>query len=171
MPLQSQDGCVSCIRRTTSSKTSPSGAPDATSASTSDLKSSRSPVFSLIDGILPYTERLPPMITPPRKEISKPWFALGGVSRNAPIRPTLAGEESRPLVDGLLQSASEERPDVERRAPRVVAFGLRAGGSVPPSCRSRAHPSMPCPSRPVADLLAKRYGTRRRKWGLGETDR
>src|SRR5215211_846794 len=71
MPLQSQAGCAPCTLRTTSFKTSSSGAPEATSASTSDLKSARRSVDSLIDGILPYLERLPPMITPPRIEIPK----------------------------------------------------------------------------------------------------
>src|SRR5215212_8511899 len=78
MPLQSHNGRASCIRRTASFNTSSSGAPDATSVSISDLRSSRSPVFSLIDGILPYMEHHPPMITPPQRDVPKPYFFLRG---------------------------------------------------------------------------------------------
>src|SRR5215213_114907 len=108
MPLQSHEGCASCTLRTTSFSTSSSGAPEATSASTSDLKSSRIPVFSLIDGILPYTERLLPMITPPRKEIPGPNVV---VHRRA-VREPPDGEPPYP----------EKNPDVShtRMTPSLV---------------------------------------------------
>src|SRR5919112_2915403 len=87
MPLQSHEGCASCTLRTTSFNISSLGASEATSASTSDLKSSRRPVFSPIDGILPYLERLPPMITPPRIEIPRPCKAVREPPYNEPLYP------------------------------------------------------------------------------------
>src|SRR5918993_462257 len=95
MPLQSHSGRASCTRRTTSFNTSSSGPPDATSVSTSDLKSSRSPVVSLIDAILPYTERNPPMITPSHRDVPKSPFHCRGGSRTAHARSALSREEPR----------------------------------------------------------------------------
>src|SRR5215211_4567706 len=158
MPLQSHDGCASCIRRTTSFSISSSGASEATSASTSDLKSSRSPVFSLIDGILPYTKSFPSMITPPRREIPKPQFARRSGSRTAQRRTALAGEEprriphqdhavgsgvlrhtdqlpalARSLVDRLLQGSLRRAclTGVQRSVLRIVALGLRTVWRIP----------------------------------------
>src|SRR5215217_3108314 len=158
MPLQSHDGCASCTLRTTSFNTSSSGAPEAASASTSNLKSSRSPVFSLIDVIPSYTERLPPMITPPRKEILKPRFASRGGSGTAHLRTALAGEKprrvphqddaaargvlrhadqlptlARSLVNRLLQGSLRRAglAGIQRSVLRVVALGLRPVGSFP----------------------------------------
>src|SRR5215213_9427528 len=157
MPLQSHEGCASCTLRTTSPSTSSSGAAEATSASTPDLKSPRRPVFSRIDGILPYLERLPPMIAPPRIEIPKPDARdLVGALREAPL--SLAGEEprrvphqddavargvlghadqlpavARPPVDRLLQGSlrGDTLADVQRSVLRVVALGLRTVGRMP----------------------------------------
>src|SRR5215204_623675 len=161
MPLQSHEGCASCTFCTTSFNTSSSAAPEATSASTSDLKSSRRPVFSPIDGILPYLERLPPMITLPRIEIPKP--CRGGFQTRPGFKPTqtrtaLSGEEPRRIphqddavargvlghadqlpavarspVDRLLQGSlrGDTLADVQRSVLRVVALGLRTVGRMP----------------------------------------
>src|SRR5215212_8047401 len=173
MPLQSHDGCASCIRRTTSFTISSSGASEATSASTSDLKSSRSPVFSLIDGILPYTKSFPSMITPPRREILKPQFARRSGSRTAQRRTALAGEEprriphqdhavgrgvlrhtdqlpalARSLVDRLLQGGLRRASltGLQRGVLRVVALGLRTVWRIPLSLGHVLPPlSVGCP--------------------------
>src|SRR5215204_3265273 len=154
MPLQSQDGWASCMSRTTSFNTSSSGASDATSSSTPALKSSRSPVISLIDGILPYTERLPPMITSPQRDVPKPHLPCRGGSRTAPAltreeprrvphqddavaRRVLRHADQLPavsgsLVDRRLQSRLRRASslDFQRRVLRVVALGLRSVRSV-----------------------------------------
>src|ERR687898_3449876 len=89
MPLQSHNGRASCMRRTASFNTSSSGEPEATSVLISDLRSSRSPVFSLIDGILPYMEHHPPMITPPQRDVPKPhFFPRGRLANRPPEHPS-----------------------------------------------------------------------------------
>src|SRR5919112_2851012 len=157
MPLQSHNGRASCIRRTASFNTSSSGAPDAMSVSISDLRSSRSPVFSLIDGVLSYMKHHPPMITPPQRDVSKPHSPVGAVREPPKIDP-LSGEDprrvphendagargvlchadqlpavARPLVDRLLQCRlrGEALAGVQRRVLRVVALVLRAVWSLP----------------------------------------
>src|SRR5215217_5143858 len=85
MPLQSHRGCSSCTLRATSFNTSSSCASEATRSSTSDLKSSPSPAFSLIDGVLPQMERHPPIITPPQREIRED--PIGGGPTTALLGP------------------------------------------------------------------------------------
>src|SRR5215203_4354544 len=145
MPLQSHEGCTSCIRRTTSFNTSSSCPPEAASASTSDLRSSRSPVFSLIDGILPYLERLPPMITPPRKEIPKP----DAKSRGLPVGAVREPPTYEPLYPEKNPDVSHTRmtPSVVGSCVTLISFQLWRAPSLIASCSAASEePASPASS-------------------------